>query len=211
MFRACCLGNNMRANLDCFHTLESVATVFLKLEFSIQMKAFLITTQSFNMAFTVVKSAGEFCGTVSAPQHSRTLSSQNVGIKVNIEPRLSIGTLEHRLRCAFSIKLSVFSRNRLISEELFCELLASLSYHEVDDGNEKIIIIKNSVRAAQFLADFFAVITRLSLSNLIGMAIQFQFQLDPPISTRYYGVTLSTTTQWINAAKPTAYIFLPVQ
>lgn len=107
------------------------------------MKAFLITTQSFKMAFTVVKSAGEFCGTLSAPQHSRTLSSQNVGIKVNIEPRLSIGTLEHRLRCAFSIKLSVFSRNRLISEELFCELLASLSYHEVDDGNEKIIIIKN--------------------------------------------------------------------
>ena len=80
----------------------------------------------------------------------------------------------------------------------------------MDDGNEKIII-KNSERAAQFLADFFAVITRLSLSNLIGMAIQFQLQLDPQISARYYRVTLSTTTRSINATKPTAYIFLPVQ
>lgn len=71
-------------------------------------------------------------------------------------------------------------------------------------------MIKNSERAAQFLPDFFAVITRLSLSNLIGMAIQFQFQLDPPISARYYRVTLSTTTRSINAAKPTAYTFLPV-
>ena len=80
----------------------------------------------------------------------------------------------------------------------------------MDGGNEKIII-ENSERAAQFLADFFAVITRLSLSNLIGMAIQFQLQLDPPISARYYRVTLSTTTRSINATKPTAYIFLPVQ
>ena len=54
------------------------------------MKSFLVTTQSFRMAFTVVKSAGEFCGTVS--DFSRTLSSQNVGTKVNTEPRLSMGT-----------------------------------------------------------------------------------------------------------------------
>ena len=71
------------------------------------MKSFLVTTQSFRMAFTVVKTAGEFCGTVS--DFSRTLSSQNVGTKVNTEPRLSMGNWEHRLRCAFSVKLSIFS------------------------------------------------------------------------------------------------------
>lgn len=81
----------MRANLDCFHTLEGAVQLFFQsLSFFIKMKSFLLTTQSFRMAFTVVKSAGEFCGTVS--DFSRTLSSQNVGTKVNTEPRLSMGT-----------------------------------------------------------------------------------------------------------------------
>lgn len=179
------------------------------------MKAFLVTTQSFKMAFTVVKSAGEFCGTVS--DHSRTLSNQNVGTKVNIEPRLSIGTLEHRLHCEeFSIKLSVFG-------QLFCVLLASSSYHEVDDRNEKIKKNnnsfnnqnKNSESAAQFLADFFAVNTRISLSNLMGMAIQFlfQFQLDSPISalvtTELHRRQLHGQSMQRNPPRTPA--FLPVQ
>ena len=54
------------------------------------MKSFLVTTQSFNMAFTIVKSAGELFGPVS--DFSMTLSGQNVGTKVNTEPRLSVGT-----------------------------------------------------------------------------------------------------------------------
>ena len=92
------------------------------------------------------------------------------------------------LRTSFALwffhQLSIFQRNRLLSKESFCELLASLSYHEVDDGKEKIKKNnnscnnenKNSERAAQLLAEFFA------LSNLIGIAIQLKFQLDPPIS-----------------------------
>ena len=53
-----------------------------------------------------------------------------------------------------------------------------MSNHDKDnEGNEKIqkaklISKQNFEHAAHFLADFFAVIERLTLSNLIGMAMR---------------------------------------
>ena len=85
-----------------------------------------------------------------------------------------MGIFGGRFRRAFSIKSSVLSEKIVACQESFfvVRLLVSSAQPQRRRRRENISKTKNPERAAHFLAGFFAVIARRTLSNLIEMAMQ---------------------------------------